>query len=80
MRKILAFCITAILFAGCNFKPETPQISANFKADFNSSNINDFWWKNFNDENLNMLIDSALKNNSDLALALNNIEYARVLH
>lgn len=78
MRKILAFCITAILFAGCNFKPETPQISANFKADFNSSNINDFWWKNFNDENLNMLIDSALKNNSDLALALNNIEYARV--
>lgn len=77
MFKILNFIILALIFTGCNFKPETPQISANFRADYNSTDVNDFWWRNFNDENLNELVESALKNNADLLLALNNLEYTK---
>lgn len=77
-RSIFAILTAGILLAGCSFKPITPRVDTSFKADFNTTNINDAWWMEFRDENLNALVEKTLKNNSDLNLALNNIEYARV--
>jgi NodT family efflux transporter outer membrane factor (OMF) lipoprotein len=36
------------------------------------------WWKNFNDPKLNALIDQALQNNSDLAIAALRVQRARL--
>ncbi|NLY03501.1 MAG: TolC family protein [Campylobacter sp.] len=68
----------ALLLTGCSFKPATPLKDTTYKATYETTNISDIWWKEFKDPNLNDLVDSALKHNSDLALALNNIEIARV--
>ena len=77
-KKILGAVAFAIVLTGCSFKPVTPLKDTSYKASYATTNINDMWWKDFNDSTLNGLVDSALAHNSDLALALNNIEIARV--
>lgn len=74
------FCTVAfvLIFTGCSFKPVTPLKDTSYKATYATTNINDMWWRDFNDNTLNTLVDNALKYNSDLSLALNNIEMARV--
>lgn len=81
--KILCVAATAaVLFSGCSMAPDmkTPKLDlpASFdkSADVNAA-INVAWWKNFNDENLNRLIEEALKNNDDLKLAVANVQKAR---
>lgn len=78
-KKINSILALAIIFLnGCSFKPNLPQKDTTYKATYESVNIQDKWWQDFKDEHLNLLVDSALKYNSDLALALNNIEISRV--
>lgn len=77
-KRFFIFTFAAIMLTGCSFKPATPQKDTSFDFGYAASNINEVWWKNFNDDILNKLVEEALKHNSDLALALNNIEYARV--
>ncbi|NLK65877.1 MAG: TolC family protein [Campylobacteraceae bacterium] len=77
-RKILSAVALALVVTGCSFKPVTPLKDTSYKASYATTNINDMWWKDFKDGTLNELVDSALTHNSDLALALNNIEIARV--
>ncbi|MCR8685384.1 TolC family protein [Campylobacter ureolyticus] len=76
-KKLLLTPLVLFCLAGCSFKPVTPLKDTSYTSTYNEANINAFWWKEFNDPVLDDLIASALKYNSDLALALNNIETAR---
>lgn len=68
------------LLSGCSFRPDIPEVQTNvqMRYEFEQYNLNDKWWQEFNDEKLNELILSALANNSDLLIALNNLERARI--
>lgn len=68
------------LLSGCSFRPDMPEVQTNvqMRYEFEQYNLNDKWWQEFNDEKLNELILSALANNSDLLIALNNLESARI--
>lgn len=80
---ILAYLILAImLFPGCSFAPQyaKPKVELPpepLKAADDAAKINIEWWKNYQDENLNLLIKEALKNNDDLKLAVARLEEAR---
>lgn len=84
MRTKIFFAIgaTVLLFSGCSFAPEmnTPKLdlpkSFEASSDANTT-VDTSWWKNFHDENLNLLIEEALKNNDDLKLAVTNVQRAR---
>lgn len=69
-----------VLLSGCSFRPDMPEVQTNvqMRYEFEQYNLNDKWWQEFNDEKLNELILSALANNSDLLIALNNLESARI--
>ncbi len=76
-----AFCLALGLFlAGCSFRPNLPNVEMDgqFTYQYDKYTINDRWWEDFGDAKLNNLVESALKNNTDLLVALNNIERARV--
>ncbi|CZE46139.1 efflux transporter outer membrane subunit [Campylobacter geochelonis] len=77
-KRVLSAVLLAFVFAGCSFKPATPLKDTTYKATYQTTNLNDMWWKDFNDTALNKLVSDGLSYNSDLALALNNIELARV--
>ena len=38
------------------------------------------WWQQFNDQELNLLIDLGLKNNNDIHIAIGNLQEAQVLY
>ncbi|WP_238389904.1 efflux transporter outer membrane subunit [Arenibacter aquaticus] len=67
---LICFSITALAFFGCSPKLShiTPPIGV-IKEFSNSGNgiLEDKWWTAFNDEQLNILIDSALQSNLNLA-------------
>ncbi len=84
MRK--KFCVIIIIaltaFCSCSFAPKYTKPQINLPPDTvavadDSAAINTEWWKNYKDENLNLLIVEALKNNDDLKLAVARIEEAR---
>ncbi|MCI6988998.1 MAG: TolC family protein [Campylobacter sp.] len=78
MKKTLIAGFGALLLlTGCSFKPTTPVRDTTFDANLTGVSISDKWWMDFNDSNLNKLVMDVLKNNSDLQLALNNIEILR---
>lgn len=68
---------TILVFSGCSLKPDMPKINQDFKASIQNSSISKQWWKSFEDEKLNALIDKALENNSNLKLASLNVLKAR---
>ncbi|MBP3223716.1 MAG: TolC family protein [Campylobacter sp.] len=76
--KILLGILTGALISGCSFKPDMPTRHIEYRSGYEATNVSQMWWKSYNDTQLNALIDSALANNSDLMLALNNIERARL--
>lgn len=73
MRKFL-IPIFALFLVGCSFKPELPKINTSFEYEFKTSQISDRWWQEFGDEKLNLLVEDALKNNTDLKIAYANLE------
>ena len=78
MRKTMIF-LAAFLLAGCSFRPDMPEIKGEINYQFDkTSEVSKTWWEDFNDENLNSAVLSALENNSDLLIALNNIEMAKL--
>jgi len=76
------FCLS-ILYVGCNIPKETqtpqlktvPSVYSNSQDTTNSADIN--WRDFFNDKYLVDLIDTAVYNNPDLSIALQDIEIAR---
>lgn len=79
MHNKILFVITAVvmLFTGCSLAPEMKTPKLELPVSENNTTIESSWWKNFNDENLNILVDEALKNSDDLKLAITNVQKAR---
>lgn len=75
--KSLILASTLVVFAGCSFKPAMPQVQQDFNASIEATTISQEWWKSFEDDKLNALVDKALLNNSNLKLAALNIQNAR---
>ena len=79
MRNKAFILITAAFLAGCSFRPDMPNVDTNFTSTytFETSDIRDLWWKEFHDENLNVLVKSALEKNTNLRIAYLNLEKAK---
>ena len=79
MRNKAFILIIAAFLAGCSFRPDMPNVDTNFTSTytFETSDIRDLWWKEFHDENLNALVESALEKNTDLRIAYLNLEKAK---
>ena len=81
--KSIGVLLVSIVYVGC--KAPTPvqrtdvkSMPQTYSATKDSINSAQIKWKDFfNDKNLISLIDTALKNNFDLLMALQNIEIAR---
>lgn len=72
VQKNFAFCflIFVLLFFGCSPKFSNVALPIDDLKEFSYSGpsiLEDKWWTAFNDEQLNILIDSALQSNLDLA-------------
>ncbi|TXK48702.1 TolC family protein, partial [Campylobacter hyointestinalis] len=78
MRKTALILLIGAFVAGCSLKPDMIEIQQTYEYKFDVYSINEKWWESFGDEKLNSLISQALKNNSDLLIALNNIEQAKI--
>lgn len=88
--KIIAnslFCaVTAYMLCSCSWMSEADTPLVAMPSKFNSA-VNSgekieslpylAWWKQFNDDKLNGLIESGLNNNLDINIALSNLEQAR---
>ena len=79
MRNKAFILITAAFLAGCSFRPDMPNVDTNFTSTytFETSDVRDLWWKEFRDENLNVLVESALEKNTNLRIAYLNLEKAK---
>ncbi|MDR1614063.1 MAG: efflux transporter outer membrane subunit [Campylobacteraceae bacterium] len=83
--KLISLALLAFLLGGCSFSPklnvksvESADIAASgFGVTDANLTINKEWWKEYNDEVLNSLVDEALNNNKDLEIALLNISLSR---
>lgn len=85
--KILASLPLLLSFGliGCSWLHEAELPKVVTPPQFNSaeSNINIeslpyiAWWQQFNDSNLNYLIESGLKNNLDISIAMSNLEQSK---
>ncbi|EPO0604541.1 TolC family protein, partial [Campylobacter jejuni] len=89
MNKIISISTIAsftLLISACSLSPNLNTPEANYSIDNklgalswekeNNSSITKNWWKDFDDENLNKVVDLALKNNNDLKLAFIHMEQA----
>ena len=79
MRNKAFILITAAFLAGCSFRPDMRNVDTNFTSTytFETSDIRDLWWKEFHDENLNSLVESALEKNTNLRIAYLNLQKAK---
>jgi multidrug efflux system outer membrane protein len=83
MRALILFLITFFI-GSCAVKPEKVQ-KPSMALPEKTSNEKDYskyknWWKNFNDENLNKIVEKALKNNDNLLLAFERIKEAAAIY
>lgn len=79
--KITIILALAFAFSACNLRPRIPAVDTNVSIQnaITNYNINDKWWEEFENQELNDLIQSALSRNNDLLLAQNYMEQARVM-
>ncbi|MCX2682386.1 TolC family protein [Campylobacter sp. MIT 21-1685] len=63
-KKYFLFFLFALLLSSCGKKLLLPQEPADF---FGESNVT--WWRAYNDENLNTLVNFVLENNTDINVA-----------
>src|SRR5580700_3486179 len=85
-RSMLAAVLSsALFFSGCAVGPKYARANVNVPADFRgaegraqqASYADLPWWEVFRDDQLKSLIDAALANNYDLAIAVSRVEQAR---
>ncbi|TKX31299.1 efflux transporter outer membrane subunit [Campylobacter estrildidarum] len=89
MNKIISTSVIinlGLLISSCSLSPnlDIPEASYTLDNKFgalswekeNNSTLSKEWWKNFDDENLNKIINLALKNNDDLKIAYVHMEEA----
>ena len=87
-RTVLATVVSStLMFSGCAVGPKYVRPRVDVPADFRgaegaaqqASYADQPWWEVFKDEQLKSLIDTALANNYDLAIAVSRVEQARQL-
>ncbi|TQR33842.1 TolC family protein [Campylobacter sp. MIT 99-7217] len=77
MRKFHLFLFVCILsFSACTLKPSLKLKEASYTAKEQAFLVDKQWWRAFNDEDLNALMQEALKNNTDLKIAFVRFEMA----
>jgi outer membrane protein, multidrug efflux system len=84
---LAAVLSAALILSGCAVGPNYARPKVNVPADFRGSegaaqqaSYADLpWWEVFKDDQLKTLIDTALANNYDLAIAVSRVEQARQL-
>jgi|HubBroStandDraft_2_1064218.scaffolds.fasta_scaffold01222_1 multidrug efflux system outer membrane protein len=85
---LIAFLLSlTLIFSGCAVGPNYARPKVKAPADFRgaegaaqqASYADLPWWEAFQDEQLKSLIDTALANNFDLAIAVSRVEQARQL-
>lgn len=80
-KTILVWIGLGLLIGGCSLSPKYEQPKANLPQDFgveySKETISQTWWKDFGDEYLNGIVEEALKNNYDLAVAMERVSQAR---
>ncbi len=80
-KTILVWIGLGLLISGCSLSPKYEQPKANLPQDFgveySNETISQTWWKDFGDEYLNGIVEEALKNNYDLAVAMERVSQAR---
>lgn len=79
-KKIIILIALGVILGSCsNLKKDYNEIDSkikNYKELSKNYNIDNRWWENYGDQQLNNLIELGLKNNSDLAKAAININKA----
>ncbi len=68
----------AAIISGCSLRPDMIEIEQEYRYQMDYYSVSQKWWESFGDDKLNILIQKSLQNNSDLLIALNNIEKARI--
>ncbi len=80
-KTIWIWICLGVLISSCSLSPKYEQPKTNLPQDFGVESsqepISQTWWKDFNDEYLNDIVDEALKNNYDLAVAMERVSQAR---
>ncbi|MCL9821155.1 efflux transporter outer membrane subunit [Helicobacter sp. 14348-15] len=80
-KTILVWIGLGLLIGGCSLSPKYEQPKVNLPQDFgveySNETISQTWWKDFGDEYLNGIVEEALKNNYDLAVAMERVSQAR---
>ncbi|KAA6227495.1 MULTISPECIES: efflux transporter outer membrane subunit [unclassified Campylobacter] len=77
MNKLhILILIFALFFTACSLKPRLVIPEANYTAKDDNTSLSKQWWRGFEDEKLNKLVEQALKNNTDLRIAYINLEKA----
>ena len=75
MKKYTLLVSGMFLFSGCSLlhqDPNIPQVKLPVTATQTSEEkalLNDKWWENFNDKELNAFVEYALANNSEIGRA-----------
>src|SRR5580700_11343941 len=84
---LAAVLFSALFFSGCAVGPKYSRPNVNVPTDFRgeegraqqASYADQPWWEVFKDDELKALVDAALANNYDLAIAVSRVEQARQL-
>ncbi|MGR9086743.1 MAG: efflux transporter outer membrane subunit [Gammaproteobacteria bacterium] len=84
----LTTCLSVALLSACAVGPDYEKpatgVSTAFThagyAEFSGQGAEIHWWKLFHDEQLNAMVDQALRNNRDLETARANLREARALY
>jgi len=81
-RKTLLICLLPLLLAGCTTEvdraPASLLIPTAWRGQVGpSSAVEAQWWRAFGDENMNRLVDQALRNNPDVLVARSRVDQFR---
>lgn len=80
MKKLIFTILIALLVASCSFSPKYVRPNINLPQSNrldNKSNPFTQWWKGYDDEKLNQLVEYGLKNNDNLLIAYEKINEAK---
>lgn len=81
--KLLFVCGISIFLPGCVVGPKKCALPSHpmqsFTNQHNQQPVVDLWWHQFNDQQLNALIEQSMHSNYDILLALEKIEEARAV-
>ena len=83
MKQVVAGLVAALVVSGCSFAPEyhrpEQELPSSWGEETSSGQemLSRQWWRRFQDETLNELVDMALARNRDLEQSLARVEAAR---